>query len=221
MALAAPERVDAPRALRRVGLRGAAPDHVPLGARRPASARRSSALFYDRAPRRADRARLLRQATYVTEKLVEEVERALDRPGHRAPPRSPPCAASASPSMQKQYAHRSKQPALLLWGREDEVTLAPVRRAPRARAAARAPRRLPAVRALPDDRGGRRVDRGAREVPRRGDPVKRGGESARCAGPASRARSRARATLLALGARRRDRLHRHRRGHRPARPTSP
>src|SRR5262249_46600070 len=45
---------------------------------------------------------------------------------------------------------------------------APLRRASRARPAARPPRRLPALRALPDDRGRRPVDRGAREVPRRG-----------------------------------------------------
>ena len=69
----------APRALRRVGLRGAAPHVLPLGAR---GRRRRDALraLLQRAPRRADGARLLRRSC-VTEKLVEEVEDALDRPG--------------------------------------------------------------------------------------------------------------------------------------------
>jgi pimeloyl-ACP methyl ester carboxylesterase len=58
---------------------------------------------------------------YVSERFVEEVERALDRPGTTA-------AALAAvrdqryTEMQKQYA-TVKQPVLLLWGREDEVTL--------------------------------------------------------------------------------------------------
>jgi pimeloyl-ACP methyl ester carboxylesterase len=59
--------------------------------------------------------------TYVTERFVEEVERALDRPGTTA-------AALAAvrgqrfADVQKRYA-TVKQPVLLLWGREDEVTL--------------------------------------------------------------------------------------------------
>jgi pimeloyl-ACP methyl ester carboxylesterase len=58
---------------------------------------------------------------YVSERFVEEVERALDRPGTTA-------AALAAvrgqrfADVQKQYA-QVKQPVLLLWGREDEVTL--------------------------------------------------------------------------------------------------
>ena len=60
---------------------------------------------------------------YVTEKFVEEVERALDRPGTTA-------AALAAvrgqrfEDAQKSY-HELKQPVLLLWGRDDEVTLLP------------------------------------------------------------------------------------------------
>ena len=60
---------------------------------------------------------------YVNEKFVEEVERALDRPGTTA-------AALAAvrgqqyADVQKRYA-QIKQPVLLLWGREDEVTLLP------------------------------------------------------------------------------------------------
>lgn len=59
--------------------------------------------------------------TYITERFVEEVERALDRPGTVA-------AALAAvrgqryADVQKQYAG-IKQPTLLLWGREDQVTL--------------------------------------------------------------------------------------------------
>ncbi len=58
---------------------------------------------------------------YVTERFVEEVERALDRPGTVA-------AALAAvrgqrfEDVQKRY-RELKQPVLLLWGREDEVTL--------------------------------------------------------------------------------------------------
>jgi pimeloyl-ACP methyl ester carboxylesterase len=58
---------------------------------------------------------------YVTEKFLEDVERALDRPGTTA-------AALAAvrgqrfTDVQTQY-HEVKQPVLLLWGREDEVTL--------------------------------------------------------------------------------------------------
>jgi pimeloyl-ACP methyl ester carboxylesterase len=58
---------------------------------------------------------------YVTERFVEEVERALERPGTTA-------AALAAvrgqryAEVQKQYT-TVKQPVLLLWGKEDEVTL--------------------------------------------------------------------------------------------------
>ena len=58
---------------------------------------------------------------YVSERFVEEVERALERPGTTA-------AALAAvrgqryAEMQKQYRD-VKQPVLLLWGREDQVTL--------------------------------------------------------------------------------------------------
>lgn len=58
---------------------------------------------------------------YVSEKLVEDVERAMDRPGTTA-------AALAAvrgqrfTEMQLRYA-RIEQPVLLLWGRDDEVTL--------------------------------------------------------------------------------------------------
>jgi pimeloyl-ACP methyl ester carboxylesterase len=58
---------------------------------------------------------------YVSEKFVEEVERSLDRPGTTA-------AALAAvrgqqfDDVQKRY-HELQQPVLLLWGREDEVTL--------------------------------------------------------------------------------------------------
>jgi pimeloyl-ACP methyl ester carboxylesterase len=58
---------------------------------------------------------------YVTERFVEEVEKALDRPGTTA-------AALAAvrgqrfEDMQKSYRDL-QQPVLLLWGRDDEVTL--------------------------------------------------------------------------------------------------
>ncbi len=60
---------------------------------------------------------------YVTERFVDEVEKALDRPGTVA-------AALAAvrgqrfEDQQKRY-HELRQPVLLLWGRDDEVTLLP------------------------------------------------------------------------------------------------
>ncbi len=58
---------------------------------------------------------------YVSERFVEEVERALDRPGTTAAALAA-VRAQRYAEMQKQYAS-VKQPVLLLWGREDEVTL--------------------------------------------------------------------------------------------------
>ncbi|HEY8089772.1 MAG TPA: alpha/beta fold hydrolase [Polyangiaceae bacterium] len=58
---------------------------------------------------------------YVSEAFVEEVERALDRPGTTAAALAA-VRAQRYVEMQKQYAG-VKQPTLLLWGREDEVTL--------------------------------------------------------------------------------------------------
>jgi pimeloyl-ACP methyl ester carboxylesterase len=60
---------------------------------------------------------------YVTEKLVEEVQRALERPGTYA-------AALAAVRGQRYAAVQTryrtiKQPTLLLWGRDDGVTLLP------------------------------------------------------------------------------------------------
>ncbi len=58
---------------------------------------------------------------YVSEAFVEEVERALDRPGTTAAALAA-VRAQRYADMQKQYG-TVKQPTLLLWGREDEVTL--------------------------------------------------------------------------------------------------
>jgi pimeloyl-ACP methyl ester carboxylesterase len=58
---------------------------------------------------------------YVSEKFVEDVERALDRPGTVAAALAA-VRAQRYADMQKHYAS-VKQPVLLLWGREDEVTL--------------------------------------------------------------------------------------------------
>jgi pimeloyl-ACP methyl ester carboxylesterase len=58
---------------------------------------------------------------YVSEKFVEDVERALDRPGTTAAALAA-VRAQRYAEMQKQYTE-VKQPALLLWGREDQVTL--------------------------------------------------------------------------------------------------
>ncbi len=58
---------------------------------------------------------------YVNERFVEEVERALDRPGTTAAA----LAAVRGQRFTEMQAHyrEVKQPVLLLWGREDEVTL--------------------------------------------------------------------------------------------------
>ena len=103
------------RPLRRVGLRGAAADDVPLGARAAASARRSST---SSTPSGADEkmARAFYDPKkYVTERFVEEVERALDRPGHDrggARGRARPALRRACRSSTATV----KQPVLLLWG---------------------------------------------------------------------------------------------------------
>jgi pimeloyl-ACP methyl ester carboxylesterase len=58
---------------------------------------------------------------YVNERFVEEVERALDRPGTTAAA----LAAVRGQRFTEMQAHYRdvKQPVLLLWGRDDEVTL--------------------------------------------------------------------------------------------------
>ena len=172
-------------------------------------------------PDEQHRARLLRQGAYVTERLVEDVERALERPGTDA---AALAAVRGQRFTEQQQQYRTiEQPALLLWGREDEVTHAHVRRAPLARSAARAPRRLPALRPLPDDRGdgASRTRSSSSSSPRtrattatrrRRQTTRRRGRrrearprsSRRCPGDGPRARARAGAG---------DRLHRHRRGH--------
>ncbi len=155
VALAAPERVTKHRALRRVGLRGAAADHVPVGARRAASARCSSTCSTPSAPTRRSPA----PSTIPRSTSPRSSSRRSSAPStgpERRRPRSRPCAGSASPTCRRATTP-SKQPVLLLWGREDEVTLLPfgerlARDLPHAHL-----RRLPALRALPDDRGGRRL----------------------------------------------------------------
>ncbi len=77
-------------------------------------------LFYDERPDEK-MALAFYDKSYVTEELVEAVERDLDRPGTTA-------AALAAvrgqryADVEKQYSTIDK-PVLLLWGREDKVTL--------------------------------------------------------------------------------------------------
>jgi pimeloyl-ACP methyl ester carboxylesterase len=78
-------------------------------------------LFYNERPDEKMARAFYDPNRYVTEKFVEEVERALDRPGTTA-------AALAAvrgqrfEQVQKEYKDL-QQPVLLLWGREDQVTL--------------------------------------------------------------------------------------------------
>ncbi len=80
-------------------------------------------LFYSERPDEKISRAFYDPERYVSERFVEEVERALDRPGTTA-------AALAAvrgqrfADVQKQY-RQLRQPVLLLWGREDQVTLLP------------------------------------------------------------------------------------------------
>jgi pimeloyl-ACP methyl ester carboxylesterase len=81
------------------------------------------ALFYkERADERVEYA-FFDKEKWVTQPFVDEIERALQRPGT--------LAASLAAVRGQRYAHLQeryrtiKQPTLLLWGREDQVTLLP------------------------------------------------------------------------------------------------
>ncbi|HEY1696810.1 MAG TPA: alpha/beta fold hydrolase [Polyangiaceae bacterium] len=122
MAAAAPERVT------RIALYDAwvYEEQLPttfLWARAPVVGEALFDLFYKERPDDKIALAFYDPRTYVTERFVEEVDRGLDRPGTVA-------AALAAvrgqrfADVQKQYA-TVKQPVLLLWGREDAVTLLP------------------------------------------------------------------------------------------------
>ena len=147
---------DPPRPLRRLGLRGAAPDLLRVGARGRASGRRSFDLFYGE---RADERMALAfydKERYVTEPFVERGRGGARAAGHaRRRPRGrarPALRGSGQALPHHQAAHA---PPLGSRGSGDAPDL---RRAPGARSPERAPRGLPAVRPLPDDRGGGAVE---------------------------------------------------------------
>jgi pimeloyl-ACP methyl ester carboxylesterase len=78
-------------------------------------------MFYgERADEKMERA-FYDKDKYLTERLADEVERALDRPGTTAAALAAVRGQRFS-EMQTHYASL-EQPVLLLWGREDEVTL--------------------------------------------------------------------------------------------------
>jgi pimeloyl-ACP methyl ester carboxylesterase len=120
MALAAPERVS------RIALYDAwvYEEQLPttfLWARATGVGEALFDLFYsERADEKIARA-FYDPKKYVSERFVEEVEKALDRPGTTAAALAA-VRAQRYADMQKQYP-TIKQPVLLLWGREDEVTL--------------------------------------------------------------------------------------------------
>jgi pimeloyl-ACP methyl ester carboxylesterase len=94
-----------------------------IWARAPGMGETLFALFYGQRPDARIAYAFYDKEKYVTEKLVEDVDRALDRPGTLA-------AALAAVRGQRYAAVQQRygtiaQPALILWGREDEVTLLP------------------------------------------------------------------------------------------------
>ncbi|MEZ4311052.1 MAG: hypothetical protein R3F14_23665 [Polyangiaceae bacterium] len=108
----------------------------------------------------------------LNEKLAEDVEKAMERPGT--------VAAALAAVRGQQFAEVEKRyrkidkPVLLLWGREDVVTtLALLESACPKSCRTPASWSTPSAAILPDDRGHRCQQHRAREVPRRGGPVKR------------------------------------------------
>lgn len=101
-------------------------DQLPtffLWARAPGVGEALYSLWYDERPDERMAYAFFDKKRFMTEKLVEEVDKALERPGTKA-------AALAATRGQRFAEVEGKyktitQPALLLWGREDEVTLLP------------------------------------------------------------------------------------------------
>ena len=89
------------RALRRVGLRGAAADDLPLGARASGVGETLFALYYTERPDE-QMALAFYDKKYVTESSSTRSSGAR-RPGHRRRRRSRRCAGSATPRSQKRY----------------------------------------------------------------------------------------------------------------------
>jgi pimeloyl-ACP methyl ester carboxylesterase len=118
LALAAPERVS------RIALYDAwvYEEQLPttfLMARADGLGELLFALFYDQRP--DERIALaFHDKSLVSERLVEDVEKALDRPGTAAAQLA--AVRGQRFSEQQQRYHTLEQPALLLWGREDVVT---------------------------------------------------------------------------------------------------
>jgi pimeloyl-ACP methyl ester carboxylesterase len=119
IALAAPARVT------RIALYDAwvYEDQMPsffVWARAPGLGEALFALFYGERP--DDRLELaFYDRGQVSEKLVEDVERAMLRPGTRAAALATTRGMAAYAALQQSYS-RVSQPVLLLWGREDTVT---------------------------------------------------------------------------------------------------
>jgi pimeloyl-ACP methyl ester carboxylesterase len=122
MAAAAPERVT------RLALYDAwvYEEQLPttfLWARAPGVGEALFDLFYAERPDDKIALAFYDPGKFVTERFVEEVERALDRPGTTAAALAAVRGQRFS-EMQARYA-AVRQPVLLLWGREDAVTLLP------------------------------------------------------------------------------------------------
>lgn len=99
-------------------------DQLPtffLWARAPGVGEALYALFYDERSDEKMAGAFFDKSRFMTEQLVEDVERALERPGTKA-------AALAATRGQRfdelePLYRKITHPALILWGREDEVTL--------------------------------------------------------------------------------------------------
>ncbi len=92
-----------------------------IWARAPGLGETLFSLYYGQRPEQRMAYAFYDKERFVTEKLVEDVQRALDRPGTTA-------AALAAVRGQRYAAVQDRyrtiaQPTLLLWGRDDEVTL--------------------------------------------------------------------------------------------------
>ena len=102
---------------------------------------------------------------YVTERLVESVDEALDRPGTLAAALAAVRGQDYADAQRRYGTHRQADAPHV--GPRGHRHAAPLRRAPLARSPAVEARRLSALRPLPDDRGARRLEPRPRAVPRR------------------------------------------------------
>ena len=166
MAVAHPERTRQRRAVRRVRLRRAGAELLPLGAELSGLGELLFGLFYTE--RIEDRAPLAYyDERWVTQARVERVEARHGRGPAPSRRRSRSRAAITSPRCTSSSRAFDK-PVLLLWGADDQVTPLAFGHRLAERARERRAEGLSALRAHPDGRGAQRVDPRPRRIPCRG-----------------------------------------------------